>query len=181
VEDDRKEEIKTRAEREEKARIENLQQLEAERLEGIRQWQEKENTRIKAELDAIASERRKIEAEKKALEDAQRMERERLERAEFMAKAQEEAKARAEVEAREKVEREAIERAEREAAEVKEKERKAAQASDKEKLIDYANQLEMIRIPRPTFQSDAANAIFADALHALKLVVQRIRKGADKL
>lgn len=192
VEDDRKEEIKTRAEREENARIENLQRLEAERLEKIRQEQEAERKRMEAaqreaeaaarkEREALDAERRKIEAEKKAIEDFKRAERERQERAEFERKVQAAAKARAEVEAHEKVEREAREKAEREAAEVKTKELKAAQASDKEKLIDYANQLEMIRIPRPTFQSDAANTIFADALHALKTVVQRIRKGADKL
>ncbi len=159
VEDDRKEEIKTRAEREEKARIENLQRLEAERLDKIRQEQEAERKRldemrkaeeekVRKEREAIEAERRKIESEKKALEDAKRAERERLERAEFERKAQEQAKAMAEVEAKAKVEREAREKSEREERDRIEAERREALKPDAEKLISWGNKLLGIVYPK---------------------------------
>jgi hypothetical protein len=190
AEDDRKEEIRTRAEREERERLETLHRLEAERLEKIRQEQEAEQKRLdeirKAEEEKarkvredLEAERRQIEAEKKALEDAKRKEIERQERAEFERKAQEQAKAKAEAEAKAKVEREAKDKAEREEKERAEKARQESLKPDKQKLYDWANVL--LEIEGPELQNEDARLIRLNALTGIGKIAKSIIKQAKEM
>lgn len=151
--------------------------IEAERLEKQRQEQAAERKRLEAiqeeadenarmEREILHAERRKIEAEKKALEDAKRAEKERQERAAFEARAREEAKARAEAEAKANVEREAREAAERAEKERIEKERQDALAPDKEKLRNWAKSL--LDMSGPILSDDASRLIASNALSMIR-------------
>ena len=132
--------------------------LEKQRLE-----QEIERKRIAEENRKIEEERAKIEAEKK-VEQARR----------DLEEITRQAKERAEGEAKEKIERETREKKEKEEAETKELEKKAAQASDKEKLLAFADAIESIAPPK--VNSETAFSILADALRAMRGIVAMIRK-----
>jgi septal ring factor EnvC (AmiA/AmiB activator) len=140
---------------------EAARKVEAERLEKQRKEQQDEAQRL-------AEEKVKLELERKADED--RRYREQILRT---------ASERAEKEVREKVEREAKEKKERDEAEAKEKERKATQAPDKEKLLNFADALANVFVP--AVLTKEANIILDDAVRAHRGVIGMIRKEAGKL
>lgn len=175
-----------------KARLEAAAKAEADRIERERKEAEEresqriENERLKSEAEArekeLAEQRKKAEAEKKALEAKAEKER----------KAQEE-KLRVEREAREKLEAEikAKEVAEakakkdaelKAAAELKaqqEAERKAKAAPDKAKLLEFANQIDLLKLPE--VKSDEANKIADDAMKLLAKVSAFIREKSSNI
>lgn len=145
---------------------------------------EKEEADRKAEADRVAKEREAQEAEAKRLaEDRRKLEEEKA-RLEADKKAEAEAKAKAEreaKEAKEKEEREAQEKKNQEEADAKEKERKAAIAPDKEKLVEFADEMTKLMFVAPSLATEKAIIILEDAVRALNGVIAMIRKEAEKL
>lgn len=182
-------------EAEKKAEEERIakEKAEAEERERIRI----ENERLKAEAEAkekqLAIERAKAEAERKAIELKAQKEREEAERklnaereaARIAAEkaAAEKAKLEAEIEAKrqadEKARKEAEAKAEAEQRAKAAAEKKAAKAPDKEKLIQFAWQLETLVLP--DVKSDDAVKILADAKTLLAKTSAFIREKSNSL
>lgn len=159
------------------------QQQEALRLEGIRREQE-------AKEKQIAEAAAKLEAEKKAIEDAKRKEEEGKQREIELQKAREEAAEQAKKDAEAKAERERIaaeEKAKAEEAARIEAEKKAAEKEarriarmpDKKKLIEYSQLL--LNIPSPELKSTEAAAILADAEKQIGEVFEKLIKQIETL
>jgi membrane protein involved in colicin uptake len=152
------------------------------RLEVQRKEQEAERLR----LDNIRKEQeeatRKIEAEKKALEDEKRKEQERKDRETFEKQAAENARIKAEKEAIEKAEREAREKKEREEAEAAEKARREELKPDKVKLIAYANNL-LAYVRESSFapKNKAVKKILIEAEHDLESIALNILNKVEGL
>jgi hypothetical protein len=153
------------AEAEKKAATEReaAEKAEKERLAKVKIEQEKEAKRLEAERQTLEDRRKAIEKKENAaaLEKA---------KAEAAKKAAAETKARMEREAKEQKERE-----EWEAKEKAEAERiKAEQAPDKEKLMDMANKIASITLPK--LKTKKYQAILSTAVSQLKETVNFIRK-----
>jgi colicin import membrane protein len=149
---------------------EAAQKIESERLEKIRAEQAEEARKIaeaKAKIDAenarIEQERQKLETEKAA--EANRKEREILEK-----KLAAEAKVQAEKDAKEKAEREERERVARAKAEAAENARQEALKPDKEKLQNFANYL--LNLPPVQVKSEKAKTLANNTLEAIYDVAQ---------
>jgi len=127
---------------------------------------------IQAEKDRLAEEQRKIDAAKAKIEADKKAEKDRLEREGFERKAKEDAKVQAEKDAiaKAKEEEEAKVEAERQAKE--ETDRIEAMKPDKEKLIQFAEELRSIEGPAMT-QNETSNLLVTAILG--------IREIADKL
>ena len=152
---------------------------EAERLEKQRQEQEAEAARLAEAQKKIAEANAKIEAEKKALEDAKRKEQERLEREAFEAKTREIARIDAEKAEKDRQEKEAWEAKEKAEREAAEKERQEALKPDKEKLVFWADSL--LDMMAPETSVPAANKIANEAILGIYGIAHEIHSKAGRL
>lgn len=159
------------------------QQQEALRLEGIRREQE-------AKEKQIAEAAAKLEAEKKAIEDAKRKEEEAKQREIELQKAREEAAEQAKKDAEAKAERERIAAEEKAKADelvrieaekkAAEKEaRRIARMPDKKKLLEYAYYL--LAAPIPELKSEEAGKIMSDAYARVKQLSETIKSQTETL
>lgn len=169
------------------------EKAEAEERERIRL----ENERLKLEAEAkekqLAEERAKAEAERKAIEEKARKEREEADRklkaeqeaAKLAAEkaAAEKAKLEAEIKAKKEAEEKAAKEVyEKQLAEQKAKEaseRKAKNAPDKEKLLLFAKQLELLATPELS-SSEALN-VLSNTKTLIQKTVDYICKESEKL
>lgn len=151
---------------------ESDRKAEAERLEKIRQEQA-------AEAARQAEERRKIEAEKVAIEAQKKAEQDRKDREALEKRLAEEAKARAEKEAAEKIERETKEKKEREEREAAEKARLEVLRPDKEKLLAWATDIE--QFSSPVVSDEKAVHIVFEAGKYLAKASAMIRKAVKEM
>lgn len=167
------------------------EKAEAEERERIRI----ENERLKAEAEAkerqLAEERAKAEAERKAIEEKVRKEKEVAEKKAQAERAKQDAILKAEREAKEKLEAELKAKAEAEqkarkdaeekaSAELKAKqdaEKKAKAAPDKAKLNDFAKMLDELTLPE--LKSEEANKILTDTKTLLTKVSKFIREKSS--
>lgn len=148
------------ARREERARLEKVaaeQDAEAERLRKIDEKQ-------KAERQSIEDEKAALEAKLKAIQD------------------KEDARIQAEKDAKEKAEQEEkdrIEREEAEEAEEAEKLRQIALRPDKQKLIDFAN--ELYNMPMPMCDDTNAQQVVNQTQSSLRGVADDLKSKAEEL
>lgn len=122
---------------------------EKERLDAIRKEQADKEVVIKAAQD-------KIDADKKAIEDQKKKEEEEKRHAKEIAKAKLEAAEQARKDEQARVEKEAREKEERDRLAAIEAEEKKAQMSDKEKLRELFNAIDVLCVPE--FKSKKAKA-----------------------
>lgn len=154
------------------AKIKAEQEAEAKRLEAIAREQAERESKIKAEQE-------KKEAEIRAAQEAIAREQKRLADAQALEIAKKEAAEKAKIEAEAKVKREAEEKAERERLARIEVERQAALKPDKEKLITFADSLEVIICPE--LKNESAKIILSAAQKSLAQIADKIRKEARLL
>ena len=156
-----------------KATIAELEKLLNDRLQF-----EKEEVERKAETERLEAQRKEQEAAQAKIDEANRKIEEKkqsLEREEF----EHQAAIRAEQKAKEDLERMERERIEKEKAEAKEKEQKAALKPDKEKLINFADNLIDMEMPR--LSSAAANKILTQTIREIDILATDIIEQAKKL
>ena len=158
------------------AKIQAEQEAEAERLAKIKAEQE---AKQKAEEEALAAERRKIEEDKAKLEAEKQAEKDRKEREERERKIAEEARAQAVKEAEEKAKQEEADRIAKEIRQKEAAKRQEALKPDKEKLEAFAEYLEAIE--PPTMTDNRAKAILTDAVDGLEIVVKTLREEIERL
>lgn len=158
---------------------EEARKAEADRLEKVRKEQEAEAARLKNIADIQAAAQKAIDDEKAKIEAEKKAEQERKDREEFERKAKENAHIQAEKDAKEKAEREAKAKADKEAAEVAEKARIEKLRPDKEKLIDFAEQL--TDFAAWEFDSLAAQVISDNAVNKIKIIGHNVMKDAEEL
>lgn len=190
IEDERKaeqeriEREKAEAEERERIRKENERlKAEAEKreleLEAERKKREEE---LRLEREKAEKERQKAEAERKAKEEKERIEREKIE-AKLRSEAEEKARLEAEIKAKEEAERKRKQEEEMRAAEEgrqkKEAERKARLAPDKQKLLELANQVDLIEMP--SVKSREAKKVLEDVKTLLAKTSSFIREKSTKL
>ncbi len=123
--------VREKFEEEEAARKKEDERLAAERAELDAKYEQQAKEQAK-----IDEEKAKVEAEKKRIEDE-----------EFKKKAEADAKEKAERDLKEKQEREAREKEEKEKAEAKEKARMEAMKTDKRKMLDWLEALQLTTLP----------------------------------
>jgi hypothetical protein len=179
----------------EQVRIAEEKRLESERLEKERLDREAEQkrldaeraelNRIKAEQDAerakLKAEQDKIDAEKRAIEEAKRKTQEKAEREAFEKHAKEEAQVAAEKAAKDKADREAREKAEAEQKAKEEAARQEALKPDKEKLIAFAAKISALTANNLDVKADNAKEIFNGAIDGLMRVEKVLRKNIKEL
>ena len=142
--------------------------VERERLSKIAKEQADKETTIKAAQD-------KIDAEKKAIEDRKMEEEREKKRQEELGKARQEAAEQAKKDEQARVAREAREKEEKERLAVIEAEEKKAQMTDKEKLKELYDAVDIIYIPE--FKSKKAKAMALRVGHLLQEVCQIIEES----
>ena len=163
--------------------------IAAEEAEKKRQAEiEAENVRLKAEAEAkekaAEAERKKLAEEQAKRDAAIAAERDKLEAENEKRLAEERAKAEAERQKREALE--AKQRAEAEAAAAVQRQTEAAErqallAPDKEKIVAYANALNVLRSQQPTVKSQEANNLLKDIDGAIAGFIERIMQKASML
>ena len=158
---------------------EAARKAENERLEAIRKEQDIKAKQL-IEADRLLKEATaKVEAEKKALEDAKRAEQERKDREAFEIKAKEEARFAAEKAAKDKIEREAREKAEAEERAKAEAARREALMPDKEKLQIWVS--ELCRINPPELVYGRAKEIAAGIMDGFGQVLASFNEEIEEL
>lgn len=174
----RQEEALEKAERERLQKIADEQEAERKRLEAIAKEQAQKEATIRAEQEKEAArlktERDKIEAEKKAIEDGKRKAEEDKQRAIELEAAKKEAAERAIREAEEKAKKEAEEKAEAERQAAMEAARQEALKPDKEKLISFSQSIYDLVANPPELKQEEAKEILQGTLDALKKVASGI-------
>ena len=143
------------------------------------EWLEKIRQEQAAEAARQAEERRKIDAEKAAIEAQKKAEADRIAREAWEKKTAEEAKAKAEKDAAERIEREAKAKEEREAKEAEEKVRLEALRPDKERLLVWSAYLDTIEGPQ--VKDEKAVQIVLDAKRLIAKAAASVRKAVKEL
>ena len=159
---------------EKKAQAEEAARLAAERAE-FERVQAEELKKRQAEYIRIKAENDKLEADRRALEEAKREQEVQA----AIEQAKKDAAEKALKDAAEKSEREAREKADAERKAVEEAERRARLRPDKEKLLAYADALVDVQVP--TCASDEATAILSEACKKVLSVKKHIHKAAKDL
>jgi hypothetical protein len=153
-----------------KQRMEEDKRMEEERLK-----QQQENERLRKEVEEkenlLKAEREKADADRKVAEETQRKEREEQEK---KLRKEREEKERLEAELRKKQEAEEAEKKQIEAKKVK-----ALKAPDKQKLIQYAEELSLV--VRPNIKDAGANKVLQTAVSQLNNAIIYLRTEAAKL
>jgi colicin import membrane protein len=144
---------------------------------------EKEQKRIAAEQAekerALKAESDRIEAEKKAAEDAKRkVEAERI-RAQELENARAEAAEKAKKEESARIEREAKEKAQKEAKAEAERKRKEARAPDKEKIGIFLDAVACVTIPK--MKTEEGNELLDFAIKGISQIVAQAHERMNKL
>lgn len=161
------ERLRKEAEEREAAAKEEREKIAAERAEEQRK-QAAENARIEKER---AAERAKAEAERKAIEEKAAAERAEREKAEQEALRLRQAEENRKCEAAAKDAQQAAEKAEQEAA--------AARAPDKQKLINFAQQVRSLTVPE--CGNDAAKAVASEIAEKVEAFAKWIEKQTKTL
>ncbi len=169
-----KEDEIVKQEKEREAREEEEKRLAEERAE-----QEKKANELAEKEAAMKAEQDKIDADRKALENEQREERERKAREAFEKEEAGRAKVQAEKDAKAKTEREALEKVEAERKANEKVARKAALRPDKEKLLSYGKAL--MEVPVPEIKDLKAKEILNEATSAVYGILKKIAKKVEEL
>lgn len=171
-----------------RAEEERLKKEEADRLEQIKI--KEENERLKKEAEAAEKKREEERAVEQSKLQKEKEERDRLAAiekkkqddalaAERKAKEEAENKLKVERELQEKKELEEKQRIENNMRLQEEEKRKALLAPDKEKLLDFANRIEMILAPH--VMSRQGGSILGNTLARLQLAADELREECKKL
>lgn len=201
VVEDEKKRIQEERERKIKEEEERLRREEEARLEAIRKEQEEKERKLQVEREKIEAEKRaneeekarlqaekeKQEQDKKDAEEAKRRaeqeekDRARLEkeRAEEVERAKKEAADRAVREEKERAEREAKEKADAEEAARVKAEKEKLMAPDKEKISNFALDLQGIELPQ--VKTPEAREIINTSWERINAIVEYLEKAGDLL
>lgn len=148
-----------------------LAEIEAEQKR-IADEQAKKERALKAEAD-------RIEAEKKAADDAKKKEEAERIRVQELEKARMEAAEKAKKEEAARIEREAKEKAEKEAKAEAERKRKEARAPDKEKIAIFLNAVTSVHVPK--MKTEEGNEVLNYIIKGISQVVTQANERMNKL